>query len=98
MLHQGAPWGALYERITGKQLAPGLHFNVTNAVSGIRPWLELFETDGFSEESRNSVPTNFEVGSILDLHRTGFGASALFGSHTMHSRVIFGSTIAILGG
>jgi len=64
MLYQGAPWGALYERITGKQLAPGLYFNVTNDVSGIRPWLELFETGGFSEESLNSVPTNFEVGGL----------------------------------
>ena len=62
MLYQGAPWGALYERITGKQLAPGLYFNLTDDVRGVRPWLELFETGGFSEESLDSVPTNFEVG------------------------------------
>eukprot|EP00039_Didymoeca_costata_P013927 m.218236 g.218236 ORF g.218236 m.218236 type:complete len:289 (+) comp15902_c0_seq9:1538-2404(+) len=60
MLYYGSPWGALYEKMTNKKIAPQLSFNYTKE-GAIQPWIELLEDGFFSNETLQSVPKNFEI-------------------------------------
>lgn len=63
ILHVGQPWGGLHERLTGRQLARGLHFNVSTTPE-TQPWLELLDAGTFSAETLKRTPTSFQVDAL----------------------------------
>ena len=49
--------------LTGKRLARGLHFNVSNTPE-TQPWLELLNDGTFSPETLKRTPVSFQVDAL----------------------------------
>jgi hypothetical protein len=62
VLHRGAAWGLLHERLTGNPLAPGLDFAAPIAAE--QPWAELAETGTFSAASLGRAPESWAVSPL----------------------------------
>jgi hypothetical protein len=49
-----------HEKLTGKRLARGLHFNVSMTPE-TQPWLELLDNGTFSKDTLAQTPRSFQV-------------------------------------
>jgi Tfp pilus assembly protein PilF len=84
LLHRGSGWGCLYEKMTGRQIGPGLKFE---AVIGDeeRPWSELLIAGTFSPETLSKLPRSFNVSAgwmeVLQRSAKAHGATWLHHFH-----------------
>eukprot|EP00755_Sulcionema_specki_P008004 Sspe_Gene.39751::Locus_19163_Transcript_1_1_Confidence_1.000_Length_2428::g.39751::m.39751 len=62
----GMPWGGLWEKATGKRLAPGVVFPPPPHTPETTPWLELLENGTFSAKTVSLTPVNFEVDPLWE--------------------------------
>lgn len=60
LLHRGAAWGMLAERLDGRTLASGLDFKAPIGQEE-RPWSELTERGTFTPQSLDEDPVSFNV-------------------------------------
>lgn len=60
LLHRGSGWGALYQKLTGRAISPGLAFECAPSDEE-RPWAELLAGGTFSDRTLAGPPRSFNV-------------------------------------
>ena len=63
LLHRGAAWGLLNEKLTGRRVSPGLAFDCEPSDEE-RPWAELVAGGTFSADSLGKAPLSFNVSPL----------------------------------
>jgi hypothetical protein len=99
VIHKGAPWGALHEKITGRRLSRALVFELPEegdaSYPEARPWLELLENGKFSPETLRTTPLSYQTRpewiALLQESAEAHGATWL---HDLH----LGIYLAEIGG
>jgi len=90
---RGTPWGALHEKLIGRQMSPGTRFEL-DMDDEVRPWVELLETGQFSKETLDLTPLSYMVReewlSILDLSGRLYGYTWLHNLHLGVARAEMG--------